>query len=294
MTELYGPWEIAGYQVRIDCTDGVRLVAARSGTDLKALPTAVRESEELAWIKVSLEAATQHRRQLKALLENALSESIPLSGEDLAMMALDPVGKPRLAGLLVEIEGIIGAPVPESWALETLKGDLIPLGAPAVVVHPARLHALGTLESWDRWLSGRWIKQPFKQIRREFFFLFGVVLCLRSYSDRFVGETVNWMQGRALLEGRGWYRVTKPGAERIYRRAKVTAHVEFRTPMSRSFSTDDVVLNRVFFLPQGQLPQNKGNPGMPVDRVPPIVFSETLRDVGLVAKVAGRQEFPTY
>jgi hypothetical protein len=287
--ELYGPWEVEGYQVEIDCTNGVRLAVSRNGSRLKAVPAAVRESGDYAWIQVTLDAATQHRRHLKALLENALSEQLPLSSEDLAMLALDPIGRGMLGALLVNADRTVGLPVLDLWGLETLRGEVVQFTTPVTLVHPAQLHAAGTLEEWDRWLGRRYLTQPFKQIRRELYLPNEGDRQTRSFSDRFAGEVVRWDQGRALLEGRGWHRVTKTGAERHYRRARLTAHVEFRNPVSRNFSNEDVLLARIFFLPLGEQVVNRGNPGMPVERVPPIVFSETLRDVGLVATVARRE-----
>jgi hypothetical protein len=157
-----------------------------------------------------------------------------------------------------------------------------------VVAHPARLEARGKLRDWDRWLSRRWVRQPFKQIRRELYVPNADDLRCRTFSDRFAGECVRWDQTRALLEGRGWYRVTKTGAERTFTRARLTAHLEFRTPASRGFSTEQVVLGRVYFLPRGEQSQSRANPGSPLDRVPVVLFSETLRDVALVAQVARR------
>jgi len=287
--ELYGPWDVEGYQVRIECTEGIRLAVERGGKPLKSVPAAVRQSGDYAWISVSVEAVTQHRRHLKQLLENALTEEIPLSGEDLAMLALDLVGRPMLERVIVSADGVIGLPVLDLWALETLKGDMVQFTTPVTLAHPARLHVAHTLEDWDRWLGRRWFKQPFKQIRREIYIPNEGDRTTGSFSDRFVGEVVRWDQARALLEGRGWHRVTKSGAERHYQSARLTAHVEFRNPVSRDFSADDVVLNRIFFLPRGEQVVNRGKPGMPVVKVPPVVFSETLRDIGLVAVVARRE-----
>lgn len=288
--ELYGPWEVEGYQVEIDVSGGVRLVASRDGQRLKALPAAVRASGDLAWMKLALEAATQHFRQLRTLLENAMIEAIPLSGDDLAGMALDPVGRAMLNSVLVQVESTVGRPSLDDWSLESRQGDFFRLGFPAVVVHPATLHAAGTLEGWDRWLSARWFKQPFKQIRRELYLPNADERRTRFFSDRFAGETIRWDQARALLEGRGWYRVTKTGAERVFHRAKLTAYVEFRTPMSRGFSNEDVVTGRIFFLPRGEQVVNRANPGIQLDKVPPRLFSEALRDVNLAARVANREQ----
>lgn len=286
--DLYGPWPVAGYQVAIDTADGVRLVASRDGSRLKALPSAVRASEELAWIDVALEAARQHYRQTRALLENAMAEQIPLTSHDLALLALDPVGRPMLGALLLEVDGVIGRPALDEWLLESCTGDLMALGAPATVVHAVRLEARGELSRWNAWLNRCPLRQPFKQIRREVYYPNTQDRAGGAFSDRFAGETVRWDQSRALLEGRGWYRVTKYGAEKVYRRAGLTAYLEFRTPASRGFSKEDVVLSRIYFLPVGETVVNRAQPGLRLEKVPPIIFSETLRDAGLVATVAAR------
>ena len=71
-----------------------------------------------------------------------------------------------------------------------------------------------------------------------------------------------------------------------FRRAGLTAHVEFRTPATRGFSREEVLIGRIFFLPTGEQVVNKGAPGMRVEQVHGIVFSEALRDVSLAAAVA--------
>jgi len=276
--------------VRIDCAGGVRLAVTRGGRRLKTVPAALRESGDYAWIAVALEAAAGHRRDLRALLETALAESVPLSEEDLALLALDPVGRPMLGALVLDAGGVTGCPLPDDWLIETAAGDLSPLRGPAVVVHPATLHRRGVLEEWDRWLSRRWVRQPFKQIRRELYLVNADDRRTETFSDRFAGETVRWDQARALLEGRGWTRVTKMGAERTFQRAKLAAFLEFRTPAARDFDSGCVVLNRIYFLPRGERPVNRARPGMPVEQVPAILYSETLRDAGLVAQVAARAD----
>jgi hypothetical protein len=289
-SDLYGPWEVEGYQVGIEFTGRARLVAERNGRRLQSIPAAIRESGDIAWMQVALEAAQQHQRDLRTLLENAMVEAISLSAEDLALLALDPAGRPMLEGLLLKIDGVVGRPQADDWLLETLSGDLYGLGAPATVVHPALLHAAGSLEGWSAWMNRATIRQPFKQIRRELYLPNADDLRTHTFSDRFSGERVRWDQARALLEGRGWHRVTKTSAERHFSRAGLTAHLEFRTPAARNWSNEDVVVNRVFFLPRGEYPVNRGNPGLAVEQVAPAVFSEALRDTGLICQVARRSE----
>jgi hypothetical protein len=284
---LYGPWDIAGHQVRIDFTRGIRLVAERDGEPLRAIPNSVRQSEEMAWVKLTLEAAKNHYRNLITLVEDAMVESIPFSNEDLALLALDPVGRSLLERILVRMGEVIGRPVPEDWLLESGAGELYRLEGPVIVQHPLPLERNGTLVAWDRWLNRQPFEQPFKQIRRELFTPNDADRAHRTFSARWAEEEVRWDQARALLESRGWYRVTKSGAERKFQSTRLTAHLEFRTLASRSFDRDHVVLNRAFFLPTGEIPNNKENPGLPLSEVSPVVFSETIRDWGLIGSVAG-------
>lgn len=285
----FGPWEVEGYSVEIDVLGGVRLAVSRDGERLRAVPAAVREAGDYAWIRVAVQAAEQHYRDVRQLLETAMTEGIPLTGDDLALMALNPIGRGMLGGLLLRSAGVVGRPWLDDWLLETLPGDLVPLQPPAQVVHPVQLEADGTLPLWDQWLNRGNTRQPFKQIRREIFVPNAQDRAAGTYSDRYAGEVIRWDQARALLEGRGWYRVTKTGAERVSARAGLTSHLEFRTPASRGWSKEDVVIHRAYFLPRGEPCVNRANPGMPVEQVPPAIFSETLRDVGLIAQVAGQR-----
>jgi hypothetical protein len=285
----FGPWEVAGHSVEIQVVPKVRLVASRDGERLNAIPAAVRESGDYAWMKVAVHAAEQHFRDVRLLLENAMAEQIPLTSHDLALLALNPISRGMLGGLLLRASGVVGRPWLDDWLLETVQGDLVSLQAPALVVHPVDLERDGTLPAWDRWLNRATSHQPFKQIRREIFVPNAQDLAAGTTSDRYAGEVIRWDQARALLEGRGWYRVTKSGAEKVSARAGITSHLEFRTPATRGFSKEDVVINRAFFLPRGEAPVSKANPGMPLTEVPPPIFSESVRDVGLIAQVAGRK-----
>lgn len=284
-----GPWSVAGYEVRIDFErSSVRLVASRDGEPLKALPEPVRHSGDMAWIRLALQAAQEHFREIRRLVEQAMIEGIPLSEQDLALLAVDPAGRPFLGRLLFDMGGVVGRPLPDDWLFETIDGDLMQLRGPGRFVHPMELVRTGTLHRWERWLNRQPFRQPIKQIRREIYQPDADDLDPGTYSRRFSDTCVRWDQARALLEGRGWYRVTKAGAEKIYRRERLTAHVDFRTPASRGFSKYDVVLSRSYFLPMGEQVSNRANPGLSLTNVPPILFSETLRDIGLVARVAGR------
>lgn len=284
----YGPWPVAGCELRIVFSPKVRLVAERRGQALRTLPAEVRRSDEFAWARLALQAAAERRRVLRDLLEDAMVQEIPLAAADLGLLSADPAGAPMLASLVLESGGVGGCPDPAAGELETLAGERTALSAPALIPHPARLAATGTLADWKQWQARRWLKQPFPQIRRELFLPGEGEVPDATFSARVAGRRARWDQARALLEGRGWYRVTKTGAERRFPRAGLTAHLEFRPTGAPLAPCATVLLRRLFFLPSGEQPRNRARPGVPLDEVPAALFSEALRDATLVAEVAGR------
>lgn len=285
----YGPWDVAGYRVEIDFTRSPRLVSFRGSERLPALPRAVRESGDLAWIRLLLQAAASRRRALKEILETAMVARRALQEQDLALLAADPLGTSLLNGLVVRSgSGTVGRPDLLSNQMETALRQIVALAAPLRIPHPLELDAAGILDDWNRWLNHAHVRQSFKQIRRETYTLDDTDRADRTSSRRVAGTVVRWDQTRALLEFRGWHRVTGMGAERRYPWAKLDAHLEFRKPVSAGFPGGAVVLGRVYFLPTGQRPEDAANPGLPLTDIDPVLFSEALRDATLLAHVASR------
>lgn len=281
-----GPWRVSGWEVRVECLPRPRLVASRDGRDLPALPEGVRRHPDLSWIRLSLAAVREHWRGMRQLLEEAMIAQAPFGPADLALLAADPVGRAMAASLLLDQRGIQGGWLPEDGLLDTTAGDLVTIGPPLRVVHPVLLGEEACLAA-VRWLLRRGLYQPFRQVRRQCYRPEGEELRAPA-TTRAAGATIRWDQARAILQGRGWTRVTKTRAERPY--AGVRAFLEFRSPAERGFSRENVVTGRLFFQPSGAEPDDRGSPGLPLADVPPIVFSEALRDSLLAAGAARVRE----
>jgi hypothetical protein len=284
----HGPWSVGGCELRIEFDPKVRLVASRDGCVLPSLPAAVRESGDLAWIRLAVQAAAERRRVLRDLLEEAMVEAIPLALADLELLAADPAGCSMLGSLLVEMGGLVGCPLPAERAIETLAGERVGWSTPALVTHPVRLATSGTLTAWKAWQARRWQRPPFRQVRRELYLPGEGEAPNATWSGRLAGRRARWDQARALLDGRGWYRVTKTGAERRYKRAALTAHLEFRPTGAPLAPLATILLRRLYFLPTGERARSQANPGLPLQEVPVALFSEAVRDAVLVAEIAGR------
>jgi hypothetical protein len=263
------------------------------------LPEAVRASPDLALVRLAHQAALDHSRHLRTVLECAMVEQQPLYPADLELLGADPIGRPMLEGLLVKQSGATGRPWCElsthpgavRWWLETVPGDSVPLVGPLLIPHPVELAEQGRLAEFEGWWARRGHRQPFRQLRRQTYRP-GADAQTHTFTSCTAGALARWDQARAILEGRGWHRITKLAAERRCRlcgHPQLAAFLEFRTPRSSSHPRDCVVFNRLFFLGTGELPVSKGSPGLPLARVPVIVYSEAVRDAVLVAAVGRRQ-----
>jgi Domain of unknown function (DUF4132) len=161
--------------------------------------------------------------------------------------------------------------------------------------HPMQSDASHVL-AWRRRLASLGVTQPFKQAHREIYLLTAAERATQTYSNRFAGHIVQQHQFRALCQARGWscpaYGSWDPGNGRPTKRLP-RLQVEFWVdPIEDSLdeqrfqflqlSTDQVR----FASHDGEL--------VALEQVPPVAFSELMRDVDLFVSVASIGNDPSW
>jgi Domain of unknown function (DUF4132) len=161
--------------------------------------------------------------------------------------------------------------------------------------HPMQSEASHVL-AWRRRLASLAVTQPFKQAHREIYVLTDAERATQTYSNRFAGHIVQQHQFRGLCQARGWscpaYGSWDPGNGRPTKRL-ARLQVEFWVePIESSLdeqrfqflqlSTDQVR----FANGDGEL--------LALEQVPPVVFSELMRDVDLFVSVTSIGNDPTW
>lgn len=170
----------------------------------------------------------------------------------------------------------------------------------------------GDVEDWRRFYEDRGIRQPFKQAHREIYLLTDAEVATEVYSNRFAAHVLRQHQCHALCQQRGWKSSLRIAADtEVFPTHKVlSAHglrAEFwvesvgdeygvDTLESGAFihlATDQVRFYRVDAHLNPQHAWGGGVSGQAVepepvriDTVPPIVFSEIMRDVDLFVGVS--------
>jgi hypothetical protein len=139
----------------------------------------------------------------------------------------------------------------------------------------------GTWVAWQERLFKRELQQPFKQVFRELYVLTAAERESGPASRRYDGHQVQPRQAMALFGGRGWVTSQESGeASRAFHRHGYVARVSFEGGLFTPAEADLPAIEGVCFTRPGEwLAQ-------PLDAVPPVVFSETMRDVDLVVSVA--------
>ena len=155
------------------------------------------------------------------------------------------------------------------------------------------------VRAWRDWLDRHQVRQPFKQAHREIYILTDAERRTDTYSNRFAAHIIRQHQFNALCQQRGW-RYTLQGNWDSYNIPTLQLpawdlRVEFwvhaladgdeatASGVYRYLSTDQVRFYR----------REEGEP-MPLASVPPLVFSEVLRDVDLFVGVASVGNDPNW
>ena len=172
--------------------------------------------------------------------------------------------------------------------------------------HPIRAQVQEVL-GWRCWLEDRNIRQPFKQAHREVYLLTDVERETETYSNRFAAHIVRQHQFSALCRERGWqfnlmgewdshnnpylelplYSLRAVFEVEFSEGADVSGHYVYRT-----ISTGRVKFYTIEPKPRGfELIRRKG---VLLAEVPPVVFSEVMRDVDLLVGVTSIGADPTW
>lgn len=177
---------------------------------------------------------------------------------------------------------------------------------------------------WREWLTDREVRQPFKQSHREVYILTDAEVATRVYSNRFAAHIIRQHQFNALCAARGWKNKLRlmvddeyPPTSRLL--PKLNLRAEFWIEgIGEDYGTDTndagtylyLTTDQVRFYPM-EAPQPHAHAGgggyhisayrhvtpvdpLPLEQIPPLVFSEIMRDVDMFVGVASVANDPNW
>jgi hypothetical protein len=256
----------------------------KNGRLLKAAPAKARKDAAVAGLLARKQEIRRQASRTRQSLEQAMCRGDHFTGSELQQLLCHPVLKPMLAQLLFIGDGMAGYPVAAGLRLEGLDGNSMPVAPQSQLrlAHPYDLWQRGDWHLWQRECFRRERIQPFKQLFRELYLLTLVEKESGKVSLRYAGHQVSPRHALALLGQRGWVTHPEEGTRRTFHDENITVWLEVDGGYFSPAEVEGLTLAGVSFTRRGEWQT------LPLEAVPPCLFSEAMRDVDLVVSVAHR------
>lgn len=288
------------------------LVVMKNGKRQKSLPKSLNKQEYVLTLKGKVKELKEQRRRAKVSLERAMVEGTEFGLDELKKICSNPVLYPMIKYLVWTDGSQTGfvRPDKEDIVLNDVVSGISKImkvctqkeSSGVVSGHPRRQRQAGSKKEvmgtrlriahpYDLMESGKWagyihylyenkIVQPFKQVFREYYRVTEDERKEKNVSRRYAGHQIQAKKAVALLRGCGWTVDYEEGLQKVLYKENLIVRIY---AMADWFSPADIeapTLEMIQFYDR-----NTGNI-VDFSDVPPIAFSETMRDVDLVVSVA--------
>lgn len=274
-----------------------------AGAEVKSIPADVKRDHAagLTAFRSALKDIESARAGQVVRLEQSWVENRDWAFDDWKTHFLaHPLRRPIAESLIWRIDGESGAfaVMASGTIVADVRGEAIavPAGARVRLWHPLDAAPAEVL-AWRRRIVDSGATQPIKQAHREIYVLTDAERQTRVYSNRFAAHILRQHQFRALCQARGWtYGLM--GAwdswnlpQKVLPAHGLTAqyHVEVvdNGQRTEAWVPLHIASDQVRFV-------NGRSESVPLDDVPPVVFSEVLRDVDLFVAVTSVANDPNW
>ncbi len=275
------------------------------GKPQKSLPVKVKNGHgaELRDLKASVKEVKSTLATARERLELAPVEQRTWSIEDWRERYFDhPVVGTIARRLIWQFEHNDKATV-AAWNGKSLVGangkTVKPEGSARVSVwHPINATVKEVL-AWREWLHEHEVRQPFKQAHREVYLLTDAERETEYYSNRFAAHILKQSQFRALAKTRGWKANYLGGWDGGYdgRAERELPEWELRAEFWTAPAGDDHVPNGGYLYlstDQVRFYHKDARDPLTLSEVPPLPFSEIMRDVDLFIGVCSLGNDPNW
>lgn len=167
--------------------------------------------------------------------------------------------------------------------------------------HPVG-ESIATIQAWRNFLQTQQIQQPFKQAFREVYLLTEAEVNTRVYSNRMAAHVLKQHQFNSLAKGRGWkyalmgfYDDGRDNEAASLDLPEYGLRAEFWVnEINADHAYNDAGIWNYVATDQVRFVKKENNQPCNLVEVPPIIFSEVMRDVDLFVGVASVGNDPTW
>ena len=280
---LLEPQTLGEFQVRIAIDDGgtARVAVEKGGKALKTMPKAIAKDPVILELKTTVKELREQKRRARESLERAMTDCASFTAPEVRGLLQNPVLAPMVSRLLWIGDGVIGMAAlrADQLCLETLTGA-VPAPDALRLAHPHDLKEAGVWSDWMHRLYAKTCVQPFKQVFREYYPLTEEERRERTISRRYAGNQIQARRAVGMLRGRGWTVDYELGLQKVFYREDLVVHI---FALADWFSPSDIEAPTIETV---QFTRRHGFEPVALEDVPPVLFSEVMRDIDLVVSAA--------
>ncbi len=269
--------------VALSITSGKpEITITKAGKTLKAVPAKLKKNVEIEALIDRKQDIVKQASRMRLSLEQAMDRGDAFTSAELQQLAQHPVLAPMLRQLVL----ISDTPQPEIGYLTATGTELVnPHGTASIAAAKLRIahpYDLLTTKEWHLWQQECFTtarQQPFKQVFRELYVVTKAEQT-KTGSKRYEGHQVNPRQAIALFGQRGWLSSLGEGVRRTFHQSGIIATVSFANGYYTPIDVEGLTIDRLNFY------NRDDSKSIPLNHIPPRIFSEVMRDLDLVVSVA--------
>ena len=263
----------------IDDTGKTELTVKKDGKALKSVPSRLKKHETVVRMTEMKKTLTEQHRRARQMLENAMEDGTIFTMGELNAMREHPVVFPMLSRLVCIAGDVTG--FPDGVGLTDWQGTphIIGEDESVILAHPYHLYTMNVWQNYQHYLFDHSVVQPFKQVFRELYVPTDEEKDT-DHSLRYSGNQLIPQKASAVLRTRHWVADVEAGLQKVYYKENLIAELY---ALADWFSPSDIeapTLEWVAFTDR-----RTGNL-VKLGDIPPVIFSEVMRDVDLAVSVA--------
>lgn len=274
----------------LECTVVIRpdgslaMESCRGGKPLANVPAPAKKHDAYKRLKERMDELKEQASRLRPALESLMVRAIAIPVAEWRKILAHPLAGPLVERLLLaDASGPLG--FPSQQGLRGEKGKACDWPADDIglhIAHPVEVLPAERWHAWQREVFDRRIIQPFKQIFREVYLPTGSESGGEyARSERFASSAVQPRQALAILSQRGWILRPDDGCYRMFRRDGLCAWLNFEEGVRGFVDNHELTIAELHFTSAKRAAR-----AVSPAEVPARVFSETMRDIDLIASVA--------
>jgi hypothetical protein len=257
-----------------------QLDVRRGEKPLASIPAKVRKAEPIVDVRARKTALTRQATRVRSSLEAAMVRQDAFVETDFVALRRHPVVAPMLELAVFVDEAGVAMQWTRTGFTDVDSAGVVPSGS-VRLAHPVDLAAGGRWITWQERLFADAKRQPFKQVFRELYVATEAEQSTGPLSRRWEGHQIQPRQAQALFGRRGWLVDREAGdVARVFHSFDLVARVGFLDGFGTPAEVELPTIECVYFTRRGDYV------ALPIEQVPPIVFSEVMRDLDLVVSVA--------